>query len=85
MPPEMPKADDLDIPFLAARFRISGGNIRNIILAAAFLAAAEDSSVSMRHMVSATKREFQKLGRIINEVELGPYARYLERHPRASV
>jgi SpoVK/Ycf46/Vps4 family AAA+-type ATPase len=85
MPPELPRRDDLDFDFLASRFRISGGNIRNIILAAAFLAAGEDTSVGMRHMISATKREFQKLGRIINETELGAYARYLEREPRDAV
>lgn len=82
MPQELPRQDDVDIAFLASRFRISGGNIRNIILAAAFLSAGDGTPVGMRHMISATKREFQKLGRIINETELGEYARYLEREPR---
>ena len=34
-----PAAPDLDLGFLARRFELAGGNIRNIALAAAFLAA----------------------------------------------
>ena len=34
-------ADDIDLDFLAAPFKLSGGNIRNICVAAAYLAAAD--------------------------------------------
>ena len=47
--------------------------IRNAALGAAFLAAAEDSPITMRHAVLAVKREFQKLGRLRTEAEFDRY------------
>ena len=60
-------SDDVDFRVLARRFRIAGGNIRNIIMAAAFLAAEENSPVSMKHLLHGTRREYQKIGRLIDE------------------
>ncbi len=72
MPSEMPQKD-LDINFLARQFKIAGGNIRNILLNAAFLAAGEDFPVQMPHIIRATKREYDKIGRACLESEFGPY------------
>ncbi|MFQ5401131.1 MAG: AAA family ATPase [Anaerolineae bacterium] len=66
-PPETPIAPDVDFGLLARRFRLTGGNIRNIILAAAFLAAESEQPVGMRHLLHATRREYQKMGRLIDE------------------
>src|SRR5262249_11388531 len=49
-----PRADDVDLPFLARKLKIAGGNIRNIILTAAFLAAEDREPVAMRHLVRAS-------------------------------
>jgi hypothetical protein len=65
LPPEAPLADDLDLPFMARKFRLAGGHIRNIALAAGFLAAADGSPIAMKHLVRATRREHQKLGRMV--------------------
>jgi hypothetical protein len=46
-----------------ARLHVSGGNIKNIVLAAAFLAAAESQPVQLRHIVTATRREYEKAGK----------------------
>jgi len=73
LPASLPRADDLDLPFLASRFRISGGNIRNICVAAAYLAAAERRPLSMADLVRATEREYRKLGRLTVEEEFGRY------------
>jgi SpoVK/Ycf46/Vps4 family AAA+-type ATPase len=73
LPKELPQAPELDLEFIARRFRLSGGNIRNICLAAAFLAADENSSVSMTHLIRGTEREYGKLGRLMLEAEFGPY------------
>jgi hypothetical protein len=70
LPPDAPRADDLDLAHLAARFRLSGGNIKNVTLAAAFLAAAEDRPIGMAHLLRAVQREHQKLGRIVPEADL---------------
>lgn len=66
-PVETPLAADVNWYELARRFRLAGGNIRNIILAAAFLAAEHDSAVGMVHLLHATRREYQKMGRLIDE------------------
>jgi len=66
-PPEAPLADDVDFATLARSFKLSGGNIKNIALAAAFLAADEGQPISMKHLLQAAKREFQKVGRAWEE------------------
>ncbi len=71
--PDLPRAGDIDLDFLAGGFKLSGGNIRNICLAAAFLAAAESRPVAMLDLIRATEREYQKLGRLTHEAEFGPY------------
>ena len=71
--PELPVGDDIDVVFLADAFELSGGNIRNIVVASAFDAAAEDQPVTMAHLVRATAGEYRKLGRLCVEAEFGPY------------
>ena len=66
-PPETPRGRDLDLALMARSFELSGGNIRNIVLAAAFLAADNGSSVDMKQMLRATRREYQKMGKVITE------------------
>jgi SpoVK/Ycf46/Vps4 family AAA+-type ATPase len=74
-PRQMPRAANIDLEFLARQFKLAGGNIKNIALAAAFLAAEDGQVVGMDHLVSATKRELQKMRKAIVEREFGPYAR----------
>ena len=66
-PADVPRAPDVDLPLLARRFRLAGGNIRNIIVNAAFLAAAEGKPVTMAHLLHSTRRELQKMGRLVGE------------------
>jgi ATPase family protein associated with various cellular activities (AAA) len=68
-----PLADDIDLDFLAEAFRISGGNIHNSVVTAAFLAAQDDRSVSMGDLIRGVQREYRKLGRLALESEFGPY------------
>lgn len=78
-PPETPRSADLDFDFMARRFDLAGGNIRNIALAAAFLAAADRGVVDMIHLVRATQREYQKMGKVVLEEEFGAYAGLVRR------
>lgn len=71
-PPEVPLAEDVDLDFLAGQFKLSGGNIKNIALAAAFLAAEDNSLVRMADLRQAMRREYQKLGKVLTDVELQP-------------
>lgn len=52
-----------------ARLHVSGGNIRNIALNAAFIAAQECETVSMRHLLSAARTEYGKLKKRLTEQE----------------
>jgi SpoVK/Ycf46/Vps4 family AAA+-type ATPase len=72
-PQDVPLSDDVDQDFLARKFKISGGNIKNVALAAAFLAAEERGPVAMRHLVLALKREYQKIGRVCERTEFEQY------------
>ena len=73
----VPREGDIDLDFLARAFKLSGGNIRNIALGAAFLAAGADRPVAMADLVRATEREYRKLGRLCLEAEFGPYYRMI--------
>jgi SpoVK/Ycf46/Vps4 family AAA+-type ATPase len=73
-----PRADDLDLDFLASSFELSGGNIRNVTLAAAFLAAADGRPISMADLIRGTGREYRKLGRLVTESEFGPHTHLVE-------
>ena len=72
-PAAVPASDELDFPFLARQLKLAGGNIKNIALSAAFLAAARDEQVSMRHIIRAAHREYQKMGKMSLEAEFGQY------------
>ena len=69
-PPGVPTAGELDLPLLAQRFKLAGGNIRNILVSAAYLAAADGGQVGMAHLLHGTRRELQKMGRLIADDDL---------------
>ena len=68
-PPATPTAE-LDVARLA-RLNVAGGNIRNIALGAAFLAADERTPVSMAHLLRVARAEYAKLDRPLTESEIG--------------
>lgn len=72
-PAQTPRSSDLDFGFLAKKFKISGGNIKNIALHTAFLAAADSQQVCMEHIILAIKREYQKMGNLCDKSEFGKY------------
>ena len=62
--------DGLDVGRLA-RLNVAGGNIRNIALGAAFLAADADGAVPMAHLLAAARAECAKLERPLTAAEIG--------------
>lgn len=64
-PAQTPVSEALDLGLLAHRFELTGGNIRNVALAAAFLAVADGQVVDMSHLLHATQREYQKMGKVM--------------------
>jgi len=78
-PAETPRSDDLDLDFVAQAFELSGGNIRNVAVAAAFLAASDGGPISLRHVLHAIAREYEKLGKSLDSSAWGRYASVMER------
>lgn len=76
IPKGTPLDDDVDIRFLAEKFEFVGGNIKNCILNAAFLAAADGDGkkVGMKHYLLAIKYEFVKTGKVFTKADFEPYA-----------
>ncbi|NIE58655.1 MULTISPECIES: ATP-binding protein [unclassified Burkholderia] len=68
-PRETPLGDDVDFAALARTVRLAGGNIKSIACAAAFYAAADGGAIHMPHLMKASRREYQKLGRTLNDIE----------------
>ena len=67
--PKATPTDGLDIATLA-RLNVSGGNIRNIAMNAAFLAVKEGEPVRMGHIVRAARSEYAKMERPLTEFDL---------------
>jgi SpoVK/Ycf46/Vps4 family AAA+-type ATPase len=79
-PAETPRCTDIDYDFLARRFKISGGNIKNIALSAAFMAAENSKEVNIKHIIMATKRELQKMGKLCTQSDFGKYYELISSH-----
>jgi AAA+ superfamily predicted ATPase len=69
-PKDAAREPDLDLAAFARDFEISGGEIRNTVLAAAYLAAAEAHPVGMRHLRRALARELTKQGKVVDGSKL---------------
>jgi hypothetical protein len=78
LPDGVPLRPDVDLDFLARRFKLAGGSIRNVALNAAFLAASNGGVVGMEHLLRATRREVQKSGQLCVPADFEPYSDLLE-------
>ncbi|MBU7587419.1 MAG: ATP-binding protein [Nostoc sp. TH1S01] len=67
--PQQTPTQDLDFSKLA-KLNVSGGNIRNIALNAAFLAADTGEAVEMKYILQAAKSEYAKLERQLTDAEV---------------
>lgn len=68
--PSRTPTDGLQMEKLA-RLNVAGGNIRNIALNAAFLAADAGEPVRMSHLLRAARSEYAKLEKPLTESEIG--------------
>jgi len=69
-----PVSDDVNLDFMAEQFKIAGGNIKNIVIHAAFLAAAQNSPISMIHLLKSAVNEQRKNNIIVVKEDLKEYA-----------
>jgi hypothetical protein len=79
-----PLGNDVDLSFMAQQLEFTGGNIRNVALAAAIAAAQEaaetcgadlpaNPAIRMGHVVVAAARELRKMGRLPSKAEFRGY------------
>ncbi|GAA2724046.1 ATP-binding protein [Cellulomonas aerilata] len=69
----LPRADGVDLEFVARSFELAGGAIRSAAVTAAYLAAEDGGVATMAHVVTAVEREYRKLGRLCLPGEFGEY------------
>ncbi len=67
--PATTPTDGLNVKKLA-KLNIAGGNIRNIALNAAFLAADARQPITMSHLLRSAQSEYAKLGRQLTDAEV---------------
>jgi SpoVK/Ycf46/Vps4 family AAA+-type ATPase len=77
LPDFAPVNGDINFDYLAERFNLAGGNIRNVVVNAAFLAAENGTAISMEHLIRATRREYEKIGRVCTDMDFRPYQSWL--------
>jgi AAA+ superfamily predicted ATPase len=63
-PPEAPIGGEVEWELLAERIQVAGGHIKNIVLNAAFFAAADGGVIGMEHLLQGTRREYEKIGKL---------------------
>ena len=78
-PPGAPKEADIDFNFLSSQFKLTGGNIKNIVLSAAFLAAGEGRAMKMADLILGTRSEMRKEGKLCTKSDFGPYYESIQK------
>ncbi|MDJ0841879.1 MAG: ATP-binding protein [Acidobacteriota bacterium] len=76
LPPAAPREPDLDPDFLGKAANLTGGEIRNAALQAAFFAARAEKPIGLPHVALAVWRELGKDGRERELRDLGPLQPY---------
>jgi ATP-dependent 26S proteasome regulatory subunit len=64
LPASADVATDLDFRALARDYELAGGNIRNAVLRAAFLAASEERTIDMELLERAVRLEYRDAGKL---------------------
>ncbi len=72
-PSQTPLGQDVDFQFLARKFPVAGGDIRNVALDAAFLAAQDGKVVTMTQLARALARQMVKQGKIPSATDFQQY------------
>jgi hypothetical protein len=64
-PPQLPVDGGVDLASLAERFELTGAEIRNATLEAAYVAAADGGLVMAEHLEAGVRRQYGKSGRML--------------------
>ena len=71
LPPEVEYEEELDLEFFAANFELSGSSIKEILINAAYMAAAEHRGLANRDLVEAVKLNYLKYEKILTKDDFG--------------
>lgn len=79
---DVPHDRELDFAFLARQFDLTGGEIRNIVLDAAYRAARSDEPIGLGDLLRAVSRLYTKRGEVLTAADLREhYALLAEERP----
>lgn len=73
VPAQAPLDPAVDFQFLAAQFPLAGGDIRNVVLDAAFRAAEDGQVITMPHLLKAIEQQLAKQGRMPGAADFRQY------------
>lgn len=71
LPEQAPVDEELDLAFFADNFELSGSEIKDAMLQAAYMAAAEGTGIGNRHIMEAVRLSFAKYGKILTRESFG--------------
>ena len=66
----VPNLEPAEKDHLSRNFKLTGRDIKNIATAAAYQAAGEGKDIEIEELLRATRREYQKMGKTLNDAEL---------------
>lgn len=78
LPPPAPLGEDIDFDFLAQTFDLTGGEIHNASLEAAFIAADEEHAIDLTTLVRAVRRQLAKKGAMPSLAQFGRFGKLIE-------
>lgn len=70
-PKKAPAEVDLALDYFAEHFELSGSEIKECMIHAAYMAAQEHSAIGNRHVIEALRLCFAKYGKLLGEDEFG--------------
>lgn len=71
LPNQAPVDEDLDLAFFAEKFELSGSEIKDAMLHAAYMAAADGMGIGNRHIMEAVRLSFAKYGKVLSKENFG--------------
>ena len=71
LPPEAEYEEELDLEFFAEHFELSGSSIKEILVNAAYMAAAEHRGLANRDLVEAVRLNYLKYEKILTKEDFG--------------
>lgn len=74
IPARLPVSEDIDYPFLARQFQLTGSMIKNALVYSCFLAAeSQEQRLTMEMILRGIAHELEKSGKKLSREDYGEY------------